>query len=74
VTKPGLSLTELLALPVSVDLTTAARAFGRGRNWAYDQAKTGALLDGVPIIAVGGRYRVNRADILRKLGVQDTAA
>jgi hypothetical protein len=32
---------ELLALPVSVDLTTAGRAFGLGRTRAYELARAG---------------------------------
>ena len=65
-----MSVEQLLALPVSVDLTTAAQAFGMGRTWAYAAAKAGSFP--CPVIPVGGRYRVNRADLLRVLGVTDT--
>ena len=69
----SMSKQELMALPVSVDLVTAARAIGIGRTLAYQLAKTGHLIDGVPIIEVGGKFRVNRAHLLRALGVEDAA-
>ena len=58
---------ELLALPVSVDLLTAGRALGVGRTTSYDLAKRDAFP--TPVLRLGNRYRVNRADLLRVLGV-----
>ncbi len=61
---------ELLALPVTVDLMTAARAFGLGRTAAYSLAKSA----GFPcrVFRVGGRYVVARGDLLRSLGITET--
>jgi hypothetical protein len=66
-----MSTNELLALPVSVDLLTAARAFGVGRAKAYELAKA----DEFPcrVIHVGGRYCVPRMAILDALGIDSTA-
>jgi excisionase family DNA binding protein len=61
---------ELLGLPVSVKLwPTAARALGLGRTTAYELARRGELP--VPVLRLGSRYRVNRADLLRALGITD---
>jgi excisionase family DNA binding protein len=60
---------ELLALPVSVDLwPTAGRAHGISRSHTYELARRGELP--FPILRVGKRLRVTRADLLRSLGVQ----
>lgn len=66
-----MTLTELVALPVSVDLVTAGRAFGLGRSKSYDLAKRGEFP--VRVIPVGPKYRVPRSAILTALGVDDTA-
>lgn len=58
---------ELLALPASVDLATAARALGIGRTTAYQLARTGEL--GVPVLRLGVRYRVPTAALLQVLGI-----
>ena len=60
---------ELLALPVSVDLLTAGRALGVGRTTAYELARRGEFP--TPVLRLGTRYRVNRADLLRALGVTE---
>lgn len=61
---------ELLNLPVSVELwPTAARAFGMGRTQAYELAKRGEFP--TPVLRLGNRYRVNRADLLRALGIPE---
>jgi hypothetical protein len=66
----SMSIDELLALPVSVPLAVAARAFGLGRNKAYELAKH----DQFPcrVIKVGERYRVPRSALLEVLGVKTT--
>ena len=63
---------ELLDLPVSVDLLTAARAFGLGRTAAYALAKGGEFP--CRLFRAGGRYVVARGDLLRSLGVREPAA
>jgi hypothetical protein len=66
----GMSRDELVGLPVSVELwPTAARAFGMGRTQAYELAKRGEFP--TPVLRLGSRYRVTRADLLRKLGVTE---
>jgi hypothetical protein len=58
---------ELLALPVVVDLRTAARALGIGRNNAYQLAASGTFP--CPIQRYGPQYRITRADLFRALGL-----
>ncbi|MHB1431398.1 MAG: helix-turn-helix domain-containing protein [Streptosporangiaceae bacterium] len=62
-----MSVDELLALPVSVDLTTAAKAFGIGRTKAYELAQAGEFP--CRVIRVGLKYRVPRSALLEALGV-----
>jgi hypothetical protein len=59
---------ELLALPVVVDLPTAARALGLGRSTAYELARRGAFP--CPVLRVGSSYRVPTAGLLRVLGIE----
>jgi hypothetical protein len=63
---------ELLALPVSVDLVTAGRAFGLGRTKAFELARA----DEFPcrLIRVGIKYRAPRSAILEALGIEDTSS
>ena len=60
---------EVLALPVTVDILTTARALGIGRSMAYEMAREGTYP--VPLYSVGKRYRAMRADLLAVLGVSD---
>ena len=75
--KPGIlmfvipQVGSLLALPVSVDLTTAGRAFGLGRTRAFELAKAGEFP--CRVLRVGIKYRVPRAAILEALGVDEAA-
>lgn len=64
-----LSVDEVLALPVVVDVPTAGRAFGLGRDLAYQLAAAGEL--GVPVLRLGSRLKVRRADILTALRIPD---
>jgi hypothetical protein len=66
----GMTVEELLSLPVAVDLVTAGLAFGISKNSAYGLAKR----DQFPcrVLKLGNQYRVPRADILRALGVTET--
>jgi hypothetical protein len=63
---------ELYALPVSVDLTTAARAFGLGRTKAFELAKAGQFP--CRVLRVGLKYRVPRSAIFEALGVDPATA
>lgn len=62
---------ELRRLPVAVNLPTAARALSLGLTSAYVMAKQGQFP--VPLIKVGGQYRVRRADLMTLLGVSERA-
>lgn len=62
-----LTRTELLALPATVDLEMAARAFGLGRTTAYALAKNGQFP--CALIRAGRSYRVITADLWRVLHV-----
>jgi hypothetical protein len=67
-----MSQDELLALPVSVDLFTAGRAFGLGRTKAHELARAGEFP--CRVLRVGVKYRVPRSEILRTLGIEPSAA
>lgn len=54
----------------TVKLLDAARLAGVGRWAAYRAAKTGELLPGVPVVAVGRRLVVPVAPLARALGVE----
>ena len=61
-----LSEPEVLALPVSVPLETAGRAFGFGRTQSHELTRAGELP--CPVKRFGARYVVLRADLLAALG------
>jgi len=65
--KDGMTLAELLAMPVMVDIGTAARALGLGRSTGYELARR----DEFPcrVLHVGNSYRVPTAELLRILGI-----
>jgi hypothetical protein len=63
----GMTRAELLALPVTVDIATAARALGLGRSTCYELARRGAFP--CRVLRVGCSYRVPTADLLRVLGI-----
>jgi hypothetical protein len=67
-----MSMDELLSLPVSVDLTTAGRAFGLGRTKAFELARQDRFP--VRIICVGQKYRVPRSAIFEALGISSAEA
>jgi excisionase family DNA binding protein len=64
----GLTRAELLALPVTVDVTTAARALGLGRSTAYELARRGEFP--CRVLRIGSSYRIPTADLLRVLGIE----
>ena len=63
----GMTRSELLALPVTVDIGTAARALGLGRSTGYELARRGEFP--CRVLRVGSSYRVPTADLRRVLGV-----
>ena len=63
---------ELLTLPVSVPLATAARGWGLGRNKASELARAGEFP--CPVIRVGKRYRVARSALYEALGFDPAKA
>ena len=64
--KPGMSREELPALPVTVDLVTAARALGIGRTKAYELTRAGRFP--CPVLRHGRTYVVPTAGLLHTLG------
>ncbi|HKT00404.1 MAG TPA: DNA-binding protein [Rugosimonospora sp.] len=60
---------EVRAWPVTVDVPTAGRAFGIGRDEAYRLAREGTFP--VPVLRLGRYLRVSRAAVLAALGVPD---
>jgi excisionase family DNA binding protein len=65
--KDGMTLAELLAMPVMVDVGTAARALGLGRSTGYELARRGEFP--CRVVHVGSSYRVPTAELLRVLGI-----
>lgn len=67
----SMTLEELLALPPTVNVTTAARALGIGVHKAYNLIKTGSFP--VQTLPLGGTVRVPSAALWRVLGVTPPA-
>lgn len=63
----GMSEEEAIALPVTVDLDTAGRAFGMGRTKSHELARADEFP--CPVKRFGSRYLVLRADLLAALGI-----
>lgn len=61
------SVDEVLAWPVTVDVRTAGRAWGMGRDQAYKLAREGRFP--VPVLRLGRSLRVTRAAVLAALGI-----
>lgn len=66
-TQLGMTRDELLALPAAIDLPTAGRAFGFGRNKAFELARRGEFP--VRVLRLGNSYRVPTAEVLKELGL-----
>jgi hypothetical protein len=66
-----MDISELLALPTTVDLRTAARALGLGSDKAYTLAK----MDRFPcrVRRFGHKYKITRADLFAALGLDPVA-
>jgi excisionase family DNA binding protein len=69
--RDGLTYAEALALPVTVDVTTAARALGLGRSTAYELARRNEFP--CRVLRIGSTYRIPTADLLRTLGIEPPA-
>ena len=65
--RAGMTLAELLAMPVTVDIGTAARALGLGRSTGYELARRGEFP--CRVLHVGSSYRVPTVELMRLLGV-----
>jgi hypothetical protein len=63
----ALTVEQIRDLPAVVDIETAGRAYGRGRTWSHQAARTDTFP--VPVRRVGGRYVVRRVDLLADLGL-----
>ncbi|MFC5751046.1 DNA-binding protein [Actinomadura rugatobispora] len=59
---------ELLALPTTISIETAARAIGFGRTRAYELARREQFP--CKVIRVGVSYRVVTVDLRRLLGIE----
>ncbi|MCK8677141.1 MULTISPECIES: DNA-binding protein [Streptomyces] len=64
-----LSFGEIFALPVSVDLRTAARAFGMCMGTAYRLIGLGTFP--CRTVRVGHRHRVPTTELMRALGIEE---
>jgi predicted DNA-binding transcriptional regulator AlpA len=62
------SVEEVLGWPVTVDVRTAGRAWGMGRDQAYKLAREGRFP--VPVLRLGRSLRVTRAAVLEALGIE----
>jgi hypothetical protein len=60
---------EILSWPVTVDVQTAGRAWGLGRDQAYRLAREGNFP--VPVLRLGRYLRVTRAAVLQALGINE---
>lgn len=68
-TKRSLSFSEAFELPLSIDLRTAARAFGVCPATAYKLVHLGHFP--CPVIRLGRQYRIPTAHVLRALGIDE---
>lgn len=64
----AMGLEELLALPATVNVTTAGRALGIGRDKAYQLIRAGEFP--VATLPLGGTVRVPTAALWKALGVE----
>jgi len=60
---------EIRAWPVTVDVPTAGRAFGIGRDESYRLARERQFP--VPVLHLGRYLRVTRSSVLTALGVSE---
>lgn len=60
---------EVRSWPVTIDVATAGRAWGIGRDQTYALARQGRFP--VPVLRLGRYLRVTRASVLEALGIDD---
>lgn len=53
----------------TVDVRLAGKALGLGATTSYTRAASGQLIEGVPVIKVGSKYRVPTVALRRVLGL-----
>ena len=63
----AMGVKELLSLPATVNVTTAGRALGIGRDKAYELIRNGSFP--VRTLTLGGTVRVPTAELWKLLGV-----
>lgn len=63
---------DLYGLPTTVDIRTAGQFFAIAADTCYRHARTGQFP--VPVLRIGGRYRVTRAALLAALDPDGVAA
>jgi hypothetical protein len=63
---------EARALPVSVDVETAGRAWDMGRPKSYELARQGKFP--CRVVTVGPKYRVPKSALLEALGIVPAGA
>lgn len=63
-----MSMEELLALPVTVDVVTAGRAFGLGQEKSYELANAGEFP--CRLQKIGKRWLATKADLFASLGLE----
>lgn len=68
----AMSLEELLSLPATVNVTTAGRALGIGRDKAYELIREGRFP--VRTLPLGGTVRVPTAELWKILGIEGARA
>ncbi|MFE3790171.1 helix-turn-helix transcriptional regulator [Streptomyces goshikiensis] len=66
---PPLSFAEAFDLPLSMDLRTAARAFGVCPGTAYKLIRLGQFP--CPVLRLGRRYCIPTSFVLRALGIEE---
>ncbi len=69
-----MTMEELLALPPSFGVQTAAAALGLGQSKVYEYAAAGEIpgesrYPPIPVRKYGQEYRVTRPDLFRHLGL-----
>ncbi len=65
------SVDEIRSWPVTIDVKTAGRAFGIGRDQAYRLSRQDEFP--VPVLRLGRYLRVTRASVLEALGIDSEA-
>jgi len=64
----GMTISEVLAMPVTVDVGTAARALGLSRSTGYELVRRREFP--CRVLRVGSSYRVPTAELLHLLGIE----